>query len=373
VRSWGGMVRTNKKVWWIAPRPSSGPRESPRNVAQVLLSKRVGGAETLAASLQKSWSELRIAGEIVYLDSTEDSSSSPLRRLLRLSRRLAQAKADVIVAHSALPALYARACAPLGTPVFVVLHSATDDFEDWKLRLSERVVRWRTRGIVAVSASQAETYLRRFGDRVGVSVIPNGIDEAFVANADGPRAEPRLVVEVARLVPQKNPELWLTAALRARTTNPELSFEWWGPALGHAPLAEELNQLARKGGIASPFLGGTAEPKSVYERADILLHTASREAHSVGLLEAAAMGLVIVCSEEVSRTLPAQIHVTTFSTEDPEGPYAALQQVVANWPDLAERADRGAVWVRENFSAESCAVQYLGLFAQTRGGYPGPH
>lgn len=326
-------------------------------IVQVLLSKRIGGAETLAASLESEWSAVGVASEIVYLDE-DGSSSHPLSRMRRLVKTLHYLKPDVVVAHSALPAVYARVCAPIGARIYSVLHSASDDFEDRKLNAAERALRWRTHGVIAVSAPQAWVYRSRFGDSVPIHVIPNGISREFRRQREE-ATRPAMIIEVARVVAQKRPDVWLTAIAEVLDTHPQMDAAWWGPPSGDTRFDEEVAATASHAGLSHVFKGATSAPESAYAQGDILAHAATREAHSVGLLEAAAMGLTVVCSDSVARDLPSNFPAVTFRDGDTRDLAIRLAEVIADWEPHSRRAHAYAAEIAATYSAEECARRYL--------------
>ena len=112
---------------------------------------------------------------------------------------------DVVVAHSALPNVYARLAAPTGVPVVTVLHSATDDHHNRVLRIAERVLGRRTAHVIAVSRVQAEVYLTHFPRRSPrTTVIPNGVRAELVPATARPVA--RTIGVLARVDMQKRPD-----------------------------------------------------------------------------------------------------------------------------------------------------------------------
>jgi glycosyltransferase involved in cell wall biosynthesis len=336
-------------------------------ITQVLLSDRIGGAETLAAALDNEWGLSGIQCETVYLDAADSRSRHPVARVARLRRRLKASRADVIVAHSALPAVYARICRPRGSIVYSVLHSAGDDFRDSKLNVAERILRVRTQAIIAVSATQARVYKAHFGESLPVHVVPNGIGRQFRGDVTRPAA-PRLIVEVARAVPQKRPDVWIQAVAALIRDNPALRAEWWGPPSGDLAFDKEVRDLASARNLESLFRGPTDDPAEIYRRGDVLVHAATREAHSVGLLEAAAMGMPIVCSDKVAATMPSEIDVVSFRAGDHEDLAAQIRYVVENWQHRLNIARTQASGVATRYSAEACARRYLGIFESDAAG-----
>lgn len=325
-------------------------------IAQVLLSPRVGGAETLVSRLEAEWAKLDVCSKVFYLDA-DDQGGNPWRRIALLRRSLLQYGPDVVLAHSALPNIYARIARPRRVPVTTVLHSASDDFAGAKMRTVERVLRLRrTALVVAVAEGQAAQYRAHFGDRVPLVVIPNGIDtsrEPKHAYAE----RPSRVVTIARVAAQKNPRMWLEVADMVKGAGLEMI--WFGP-----PSDPKSTRMLESGAKAAGarYAGPTDRAVDEMGDADILFHPADREAQSIVLLEAASMGLPIVCADSVDDGMPIPVAASTFAVGDANSAFQALQRVATSYTAAATRAEALAMTVREAFSMVTTAQRYLEAF-----------
>lgn len=335
-----------------------GPGDSSTlRLLQVLLSPRIGGAEALARDLGAALERRGVVVATAYLDPP-GSTGSRTTRLRRLRRELRGFRPTAVVAHSALPNLYARVAAPRGIPVVTVLHSAGDDFVFLSLRLAERLLRRRTAAVVAVSPAQARRYDARFGAGRVARIIPNGIPADVPRRLPGGPAQPPSIVTVARVAVQKDPDLWLDVVRGFGAERAD--FAWWGPQDDEA-LAARLS-AALAGSAASAVLAGpTAQPLAVLTAADVLFHPSSLEAHSIALLEAAAVGIPVVCAEAVDASYAGGIAAATFPGGDAAAARAALDAVLADYPSVSAEAARRAVDVRSDHSIERVADEYVDL------------
>jgi glycosyltransferase involved in cell wall biosynthesis len=326
-------------------------------LVQVLLSPRVGGAETLASSLQAEWDKKGVTSTIVYLDE-RDAKRGRVSRVRTLNRTLKVLNPQAVIAHSALPNLYARLSAPRGTRVITVLHSATDDFRNWSWRWSERLLSFRTSAVVAVSPVQHDDYASHFGSRNSLHLVPNGVSSLFKPK---PQYAPEAlkVVAVARLVKQKRPDVWTEVARLAHAKSTDFDFDWWGSAPD--PTSNRDMVAAQDGLPRLTFRGPTDDVSRVLQHADVLLHTADREAFSIGLLEAAATGTPIICSKSVAETLPTEIPRWTFRDGDAGEAFEVLGNVAANWDAAVEACRSSAASIQQKYSALRCADAYLRL------------
>lgn len=333
---------------------------SPPRIAQVLLKPQIGGAETLVDSLATQFQARGIENTVVYLDP-EGTAQTPLARLRQLARTLREYDATHLLAHSALPNLYTRLVAPRGTSRICVLHSATDDWVDPKLRTAERLLLRRTDAVVAVSQRAAQQYLSRFSSiRTRVHVIDNGVSPAFAPGGELPQ-EPSRFLSVARVAQQKNPELWAEVVRRDSLEHPDNTYEWWGPPA----TAEYAGLVAEHSGQGRPgrFRGATEDASEVMRAADVFLHTADAEANSIVLLEAAATGLPIVCSQPVAETLPEGLVAFSFAVGDAGACVETLDVLRRDWDEARSRARSVSSMVRANFGIERTAERYLAVMA----------
>ena len=330
----------------------------PLKIAQVLLSPRIGGAETLAASLSHSWSVDGHESCVFYLDKTTGAAKRGRLRSLRKSIR--SFGPDIVLAHSAIPNVFARLATNSRVPVVTVLHSATDDYVELKLRLAERALTRRTAGVVAVSATQRDDYARRFGSRL-VTVIPNGLRHDLPVKSHY-SSIPKEIVSVGRIARQKNPAQWLKIAQLLGGLVPPLEFKWFGPPSDEP----EIPAIIKSGEdeLHAQFCSPVADPGEILAKADIFLHTASREAHSIGILEAAAVGLPIVCSDTVARTVPGIIRVYEYPDGDVVAAARVIQALILSFDTANFSAREGASKVRREFDGMRCARSYLDLFEE---------
>jgi len=321
-------------------------------ILQVLLSPRIGGAESAAASLAEVWEGRGIACHIAYLD--RDKPGGAFARVSGLRAAVREIQPDVIISHSALPNAYSRLVAG-GIPVICVLHSAARDFDDPKLKFAEHLLQRRTRSVVAVSSAQREEYVALF-PKQRVVVIPNGVSSRFTPAAEFDPRGP--VVTIGRVVAQKDPVLWSLTTRTLCAENDDVFFEWFGPlSQGSLPDADERWHL--DAGSRARLRGPIDNVERVLQRASVFFHPARREAHSVALLEAAATALPIVCSDEVAQTLPEWLPVSVFASGDASDATRAVREVLVDLASWRREAVLAASRVISEFGIERAASSYL--------------
>jgi amylovoran biosynthesis glycosyltransferase AmsD len=267
-----------------------------------------------------------------------------LRRLAGVHRHLRQGSYDVVLAHTFLPNLYVRAAVALGrldVPVVVALHSGSDDFASAAGRTIERQLLSWTSAVVTVNPQLLAQYREYFSAAAGkVHVIPNGVPKS-PRRMLATRTAPRAFAVIGRISRVKHIE----TAIRGfgaylqhvgdgggslRIIGPSTDFEY----------AKELRRLAcdvNPGAIT--FEGARRQPFESYP-IDVLIHSASYEAHPVTLLEASARGIPVVCTEVSSVAGAVDWHCTTFKPNSAEQLAQALLRVRREWPKALETADR---------------------------------
>lgn len=326
-------------------------------IAQVLLRPQLGGAETLVAGLDREFASRGMATSVAYLEP-DGNARSPGQRVKELRSQLKAFGPTHVLGHSALPNIYARLASPRGIGVTCVLHSASDDFANPTLRLAEWALLARTHAVIAVSATAHRQYASRFPNRHRVHTVNNGVSPAFHP-ATRPSREPTRLISVARVADQKNPAVWRRVTELAAVAMPQLSFDWWGPATDPDHMAAVAAHNASSSN--SSFRGPTQQASAELRGADIFLHTADAEANSIVLLEAAASGLPIICSQSVSTTVPDHIQVTSFRTGDAEDCLASIARVCGDWGTQCAQAAANQRHVAENFTIAAVADRYLDI------------
>lgn len=333
----------------------------------MLLRPAIGGAETLVDQLSQRWRAQGHVVDTVYVDP-DGRPGSRVQRVLTLERALRRTDPDVVHAHSALPNLYARLATRGRRPVVTVLHSAGRDFDTRSLRLAEQGMRRWTSHVVAVSPVQVEEYDQRIGNRVPVSLIPNGV-RADIVGRTVPAPRVARVAAVSRLDPQKRLDV-LLAGWRLARPDAELNIA------GVASDERDQRQVEvwASGTPSVHLLGRVHDVPGLLATTDLLVHTADAEAHPLAPLEAACAGLPVVVSRAVAATLPRDLAAVTFATGDADDLAAALRRAVAEYPRLAREAVDRAPALARQFSLTACADRHLDvlrLSARPRGRHGG--
>jgi glycosyltransferase involved in cell wall biosynthesis len=329
-------------------------------IAEILLRPTIGGAETLVNSLSSEWRSLGHDVQIIYVDPP-GSESDPLRRVMRLRHSLRMFRPNVVHSHSAIPNVYARLASRGTWPVVTVLHSASRDFDDPKLRFAERLLQRWTHAVIAVSKGLESEYRTRISKHMRISTIRNGVRSDIRERTGGARAE-RVAVAAGRVVEQKRPDLLIEAWQNAAPQG------WRLQIAGSSSNARYLNEVmalaARSTNAGAPveLLGEIEDMPSLLEKADLFVHAATREAQGLAPLEAAAAGIPVIVADAVAEAIGCEaLPMVCFVSGNVADLADVLVRVTRSYEDFAEYARLAMSTVRTQFSISRCAADHLAV------------
>jgi len=189
---------------------------------------------------------------------------------------------------------------------------------------------------------------------------------------------------VGRLVPIKNPSLFLDAMAQLTSQHPEHVVS--GLIVGDGPLRQSLERQSAHLGLGAQvrFTGWQRDLRAVYEQLDVVCVTSWNEGTPVSLIEAMAAGRAIVATavggvpDLLDRDLDqagGPIPVGAFQMTargllvrpgDVEGLVAALKALVGD-PALRRRlGEAGRSYAVQRFSAERLLRDISMLYEQVR-------
>jgi glycosyltransferase involved in cell wall biosynthesis len=148
--------------------------------------------------------------------------------------------------------------------------------------------------IIAASPQTAQRLRMSLGDRASISVVPNGIDLAEVANAH-PDPAPVDVAVVGRLMAHKRVDMLLEALALLHAEGMTVTCR----VIGDGPQRFALHEKANELGIAAAveFRHDVSEQKEVYgllKAARACVFPSAREGFGIAVLEALACGVPVV-------------------------------------------------------------------------------
>lgn len=147
--------------------------------------------------------------------------------------------------------------------------------------------------IIAASPQTAERLRASLGDRIPLSIAPNGIDLDDVTAAH-PDSAPADIVVVGRLMAHKRVDMLLEAVARLRERSPVTL-----RVIGDGPERTALHDKASELGIAHAveFRHDVREQKDVYgliKAARVCVFPSAREGFGIAVLEALACGVPVI-------------------------------------------------------------------------------
>lgn len=291
----------------------------------VQTSMPVGGAETLLVNLVRRIDPERFAPEVVCLKErgplgellAEEgfpvhhgllSGKYDLRVLPRLVALMRRGQyAAVITVGAGDKMFWGRLAARIaGVPVIAsALHST--GWPDGVGRLN-RLLTPITDKFIAVADPHGRFLVEFEGfPESKVCVVPNGVDTDRFAPAPhsgaireelGVQPTTPLVGILAALRPEKNHELFLSAAQAVRRSVPDAQFV----VIGDGPERERIESIGRERGLlgdspALRMLGNRSDVPAVLAALDVLTLTSHNEANPVSILEGMSCGLPVVATD----------------------------------------------------------------------------
>lgn len=167
---------------------------------------------------------------------------------------------------------------------------------------------------------------------------------------------------VARVVEQKDPELWIEVAARVGASRPDAHFVW----VGDGPLRQRLEDGARAHGIEGRFhcTGAVERVAPWYRMMDVMLLTSRFEGLCNAVLEAQACGVPVVCSA-VGGVPEAVQDGTSGLLVDPPTVEHFVERILwaldhPEWRAVA--AQCGPAFIRERFSLDALVQATLAVW-----------
>ena len=141
------------------------------------------------------------------------------------------------------------------------------------------------------TAAQRDEVAARFGDPGTFHVVPNTI-ELGSEPPDAASRDPRQVVMLNRLAPQKRVDLAIRAWARVVAAVPDARLDVYGDG----PLRDELQALIDDLGLAASVTlhGATADRDAIFDRAALFVTSTAFEGQGLSIAEALARGLPVV-------------------------------------------------------------------------------
>lgn len=294
--------------------------------------------------------------------------------VLGLRRRLREARIDIVHAHTG-HAVGLGALATLGTGVKLVVSRRVD----FPLRRNPGT-RWkygRAAAIIAISRAVADVLGRSGVAPERIAVIPDGVDlHRVIAPASsetltslGVRPRAPLVVQVAQLVPHKDPLNFVRAIASARERVPTLQ----ALLVGDGPLRAEVVETVRALGLEGSLhaTGYRRDADALLAAADVVVLSSREEGMGSVLLDALLLGKPVAATR--AGGIPEVIEHGVTGLLAPVNDSQALGAQIALLLEDRALASRLAASARvraDDFSVERLTDRTLAVYERVLSGAP---
>ncbi len=216
---------------------------------------------------------------------------------------------------------------------------------------------WRAASVVVANSRGLYDLARAFNSRVGISIVPNGVDLDEFRPSSRDWSAPRLL-SVGRVVYQKGYDI----AVRALADLKDLPWEW--TIAGDGPQLPALQRLLHEQGLTDrvrfPGWESAGEVKRQYAEANLFVHPSRHEGMSNALLEAMASELPVIATR-ISGNEELVLDGETgllVPVDDPLALGASLRRLILD-PELREQMARaGRRRVERSFGWTRVAEEY---------------
>jgi glycosyltransferase involved in cell wall biosynthesis len=358
---------------------ASTERNSSLNIAHVVDSMEMGGAEKLTAMLCRMQRDdghnpsvhclylVGVLGEELQAEGFEvflHQSGSPLKKMRSLYKYFRQCRPDAVHCHNATAAIFAALPARLAgvKTVIATRHGLVDPPYQLRRELKFALASRFCDSIVGVCESTRTNLMAApFAARDRIIHIYNGASPPNVQAAPQPKNGFTLLC-VGRLAPSKDHATLLHAVALTRAHHPDVQL-WM---VGDGPLEPDLRKLSADLGLDSclTFFGEQTDVSPFMLAADLFVMSSVTEGLPVSLLEAMSAGLPAVVTGvggmgEIARLSGA---VTLVPSSDPEAMAAALSKAIVQRQELPKLGQIASTTYERYFRPERMFNEYISLY-----------
>lgn len=232
------------------------------------------------------------------------------------------------------------------------------------LQLLDRLLLHSVDYYFAVSARLAAYATRSIGiPQERCEHLPNGVVVPPLAQT--PKPDRLTIVQVARLTPEKDPEMALAAAARLRRDVPE--FRWLFAGAADTETGARCRAAAERMGLGNhvAFLGERDDIAAILRTAHIGVLTSRYEGLPLALLEYLAAGLPVVVTDvgDCGRLVRASGAGAVVAPGDVEGFCASLCRLAHEPAARRAAGEAGRAYVRAHHSVEAMTRRIATVYA----------
>jgi glycosyltransferase involved in cell wall biosynthesis len=300
-----------------------------------------------------------------------------LPALLAIVRYIRRHRIDIVHTHLLGADIMGRMAGFLtGRPVVSTIHNNRTDLDEEPLRrqwMERWTARLMTRRLVVVSDLLCEEITAWFGlPPERVLTIANGVDTAhFHRGPDFDRAAVRrslvggdypIILNVARLAPQKAQQVLIDAAPLVLAACPDLRFA----LVGEGPLRAPLEAQAAAIGVSDRviFTGFRPDVPDIMAASDIFVLSSQWEGLPVALLEAMAAGCAAVATDVggVGQVLHHEVNGLLVPSADPPALAAALIRLCRDPAYTRQLGQAAKDWVAREYGMRAWVRKWENLY-----------
>jgi glycosyltransferase involved in cell wall biosynthesis len=311
----------------------------------------------------------------IRIDALHFASGFDLVSAWRFCRLLRTTPCDVVHSHtpSPLATLALAICRPRTPRIFHEHGSVMKRRGSWRTRLSYRFVAWLYDCFIVVSMPLVKDMTEAAIARTRIRVIENAVDPG-AATAVWTRREARarlgldgdgpVVGTACRLAREKDLGLFLEVARRVHAARQDVRFVM----AGAGPLAEELRQLTREGGLenAVAFLGPRTDMPVVWRAMDVFVFTSLAESFGRTLLESQACMTPVVAPRQVAggaaELVASSPGTVVVGSREPDELAREVLRLLASERLRDDLGRAGRDWVMRRFGAAAWVAKMQSLY-----------
>lgn len=222
--------------------------------------------------------------------------------------------------------------------------------------------------LTSVSLPMAEEYAKKWGARV--DYIPNGVENSLPLDQEGVLGllqqkrvgDDYILFSAGRIDSTKGCHALIEAFLQIKT---DLNLVVVGDAQTDPQYGSHLKNMAKddKRICFIAFIADKGSLFGILKKARVFVFPSEVEAMSMALLEAASLGVPIICSDiPANKAVLDSKQALFFQTGDAEDLRNKLTWAIANPLEMEDMGLKAQRWVKDKFSWDEIAKQYDRLY-----------
>ena len=234
--------------------------------------------------------------------------------------------------------------------------------------LLARLVARRADGVIAVTSAQIPRLLGLGYRRETIRIVANGVPNPTpakqphaVREALGIAPDDFMVLLVATLRPEKNPDLFVTAVRQANAADPRFR----GVVAGGGSELGRVREITGEDGVIQA-LGQRQDADDLLAAADVVSLSSDAEGVPMALLEAMALGKPVVATDVggVSEAVDHGVTGLVVPAGDPDAFADALIRLAGDRERARQMGKRAQARYRERFGVERMVDEYARVFEE---------